>query len=294
MAQYSIKDLEKISGIKAHTIRIWEKRYQLLQPQRTETNIRFYTDDDLRKILNVSSLVKGGMKISRIANLCNESVRDEVLKIEQTPNNADLWIDRLIRLMIDMNTLELEDTMDAIIREAGIESATSKILFPFLKKIGLLWQVGSVIPIHEHFVSNLIRQKLIGATNQLPRATDRKTVLFFLKEDERHELGLLFFQYLVRKKGYTTIYLGGNVPFSDLTELAQKYDFDIAVTTFINALKKEELEDYLGQLSNLMSPKKILISGQQVNHLRPALPDGIVFIQNTLDFMQQLSSDKNE
>lgn len=288
MAQYSIKDLEKLSGIKAHTIRIWEKRYSLLEPERTDTNIRYYSDEDLKKILNVASLVKSGLKISKTAQLCNESLRDEIIKIDKQQSEPDLRIDQLVRLMIGLNTFEFEIALHNVFSELGAEEAVVKVLFPFLEKIGLLWQIGSIIPAHEHFVSNLIRSKLISETDKLPLGTGSKTVLLFLKEDEQHELSLLFYNYLSRKNGYNTIYLGSNVPIPDLIEISGKYEFELVFTIFVNAISKELLDEYLKQLPVIFSNKQIFVSGLQFRNNNPGIPSNVTLIDKPEGFVSIL------
>ena len=290
MSQYSIRDLEKLSGVKAHTIRIWEKRYTLLQPERTDTNIRYYSDEDLKKLLNVASLVKNGHRISKVAGLCNEVVRQEVLKIEEQQSCPDKRIDQLVRLMVNLNTLEFGITLDKVFFEMGTEEAVAKVIFPFLEKTGILWQIGSILPAHEHFVSNLIRNKLISETDKLPKPKFSKPVLLFLKEDEWHELGLLFFNFILRKSGYPTIYLGADVLLKDLTEIANRYQFEMVVTAFVNAIEKELLEDYLKRLSGIFGTKKIIISGLQIRLNKPELPSSVVLTDTTEAFFQQLKS----
>ena len=291
MTQYSIKDLEKLSGIKAHTIRIWEKRYSLLEPERTDTNIRFYSDEELRKILNVASLVKRGVKISKIAQMCTEALRNEIIKTDRQSNGVDLRIDQLVRLMIELNTSEFEVILNEIFSELGTEDAVVKVLFPFLEKIGLLWQIGSIMPVHEHFVSNLIRNKIIGDTEKLPPVTVGKTVLLFLKEDELHELSLLFYNFLARKNGSNTIYLGANVPLQDIAEISEKYVFDTVFTVFVNAISKESLNKYLNELTEIFRDKEILISGLQIRKNHPDIPSGITMVDKPEKFVLKLNAE---
>lgn len=284
MSQYSIKDLEKLSGIKAHTIRIWEKRYALLLPERTDTNIRYYSDEDLRKILNVAYLVKSGMKISKVAQLCAESIRSEIMKIDDAQSSPNLQIDQLVRLMIRLDTVAFENVLTKIFSDNGTKKTVTKVLFPFMEKIGVLWQIGSIVPSHEHFVSNLIRNKLISETSNLPLSTSSKTILLFLKEDELHELSLLFINYMARSKGFETIYLGANVPVPDLMEISEKYKFETVATVFVNAITKETLEVYLQKLHAIFSNKKILVSGLQIRINNPEIPAGILKIDSMEDF----------
>jgi len=167
MATYSIRDLEKISGIKAHTIRIWEKRYEIIQPSRTPTNIRFYSDNDLRKLLNISFLSRNGLKISKIANLGNDEIGEKVLLFTQKANHTENTIESLIISMIELDENKFERILSNIIIKLGFEETFTNILHPFFEKIGILWQAGTIIPAHEHFISGLVRQKLIVAIDGL-------------------------------------------------------------------------------------------------------------------------------
>ncbi|MFW5831666.1 MAG: MerR family transcriptional regulator, partial [Prolixibacteraceae bacterium] len=190
-AGYSIKDLEILSGIKAHTIRIWEKRYNLLNPERTETNIRYYNDDDLRKILNVSLLVKNGYKISKVSKWDKNKLRDNVLEVTRTKTSEGDYIDRLLLHMINFDNISFSRVAEEIMATLGFEDAVSKIFFDFFVKIGTYWQVGSVFPAQEHYVTHIIRQKLVAAIDKLGVDNERDaSILFFLPEKEMHELSL--------------------------------------------------------------------------------------------------------
>lgn len=168
------------------------------------------------------------------------------------------------------------------------EKAVVQVLFPFLEKIGLLWQIGSIIPAHEHFVSNLIRNKLISETDKLPITRESTTILLFLKEEEQHEISLLFYNYLVRKNGYNTIYLGSNVPTPDLIEISGKYDFDLVLTVFVNAISKESLTEYLKQLPSIFINKQIFVSGLQFRNNKPEMPSEITLIDKPEGFVSIL------
>jgi DNA-binding transcriptional MerR regulator len=194
MAVYSIKELEKLSGIKAHTIRIWEKRYNLIDPHRTNTNIRYYTDDDLKKILNVAVLNRQGIKISNIARLNGLELKEEIIRVTRNIHSGDTIIDSLVIAMIDLDEFKLEAITDKSISKIGFKSTVIDVFYPFLDKVGILWQSGDVNPAQEHFVSNLIRQKIIAAINQLPNSfyPEAKKFMLLLPEGEWHEIALLF------------------------------------------------------------------------------------------------------
>ncbi len=218
MAHYSIKDLEKLSGIKAHTLRIWEKRYQIVKPSRTDTNIRYYCDDDLKRILNISILNRHGLKISRIAGMTDAQLSEQVMHLAQATGDHESQIEQLTIAMIEMDEERFEKTLSKSIMTVGFEETVLTIIYPFFDKVGMLWQTGSINPAQEHFVSNLIRQKLLVAidSQNYPHNPESRRFLLFLPEGELHELGLLFFHYILKKHGHQVIYLGQSVPFADL------------------------------------------------------------------------------
>lgn len=289
MTHYSIKDLEYLSGIKAHTIRIWEKRYQLLDPNRSDTNIRYYTDDDVRRILNVSMLIKNGYKISNVAAFDDAKLQEEVLRQNKTLLDPEKNIDQLLFHTVNLDTFGFEQLLKKIIQENGFSKTIQNVIFPFFERIGLLWQAGSIFVAHEHFVSNLIRNHLIVETAKFDNHLSEKKVLFFLREGELHELGLLYFNFLAAENGFRCIYLGQSLPFSDLASLLRSTEFNLVCTTFINAIEKPELEHYLANLSLAFNKNKILIAGRQIAIHKPKLPSNVVVIKNNKDFIRRIS-----
>lgn len=284
---YSIKDLEVLTGIKAHTIRIWEKRYGLLIPQRTDTNIRYYTDDELRKMLNISFLVQHGHKISKVASWGDDQVNRTVLEISKERRADSDFLNRLILSMVNFDNQSFHGLMNEIVDEMGLEDAVTKVFFEFFIRVGTYWQVGSVFPAQEHYVSNIFRQKLIAETDKLGTASPKKkTFLFFLPEKELHELSLLFYAYLAKKLGYNVIYLGQFVPWDDLVKIREQIKIDYAFTAFINSINKEELEAYLSRLKELFSPGKIFVTGWQLQQHQPRLPRNIKLVKDHREFKQ--------
>jgi MerR family transcriptional regulator, light-induced transcriptional regulator len=167
VSSYSIKDLEQLSGIKAHTLRIWEQRYNFINPQRTDTNIRYYTDEDLKLILNISTLKDNGFKISKIADMEEDQLNKEVLKITENNLRFPDQINSMTLAMIDLDEDRFEKVISTNVIKYGFEKTVMNIIYPFLSKIGVLWQTGSIVPAQEHFISNLIRQKIIVAIDGL-------------------------------------------------------------------------------------------------------------------------------
>ncbi len=292
MIQYSIKDLEQLTGIKAHTIRIWEKRYQLIEPERTSTNIRYYSDGDLKKLLNVSTLNRNGLKISSIVTMNNDEINERIMEISETSHDSDNQIEQLIVAMIDLDEQRFERVLSTSVIKIGFDDTVVKVLYPFFEKIGLLWQIGTIYPAQEHFVSNLIRQKLIIAIdgqsgNSKPSSI---TFLLFLPSNEWHELGLLFYNYLVKKAGMKVIYLGQSVPFEDLMEVSSKQKIDYLFTSITTPLTLKKYSEYLHQLSSAFPDKIVYINGYQSHEYKIELPSNVKMAGNPTDFLAEVQT----
>lgn len=292
MASYSIKDIEHLSGIKAHTLRIWEKRYNILDPKRTSTNIRYYDDEDLKKILNISILNRNGYKISTIASLPNYRLGEEILNITQNNGSIDGQIESLIMAMVDFDEHRFEKAFNKSLMSIGFEETILKLIYPFFEKIGILWQTGNVNPAQEHFVSNLIRQKLIVAIDDLSGypLVNPKNFLLFLPEDEWHEIGLLFYSYLIRKNGHKVIYLGTSVPLDSVLEMEKYIPVSYLVTTVKTTKTAQEAKNYLYTISSFFSDKKIFLLGSQLVHGFPELPKNIITPSSLEDFKVKVKS----
>lgn len=290
MANYTIKDLEKLSGIKAHTIRIWEKRYQLIEPQRTLTNIRSYCDIDLKRLMNISMLNRNGVKISKIAKLSPDEITNKVNQLQQHFTDAESQVESLAISMIDLDEDKFEKILARAIIQMGFETTMIKVIYPFFMKVGLMWQTGSINPAREHFVSNLIRQKLIVAIDsQINSSTEKtKNFLLFLPEGEMHELGLLFFAYLLRIRGHKIIYLGQSVPINDIEEIVKVKHFDHILTSIVTSSNGQDIHRYIESLSGLFTDNLIYISGGQTENLEKKLPSNIKIISSPVEFIQEL------
>lgn len=264
MSTYSIKDLEQLSGIKAHTLRIWEQRYNLLNPKRTDTNIRFYDDDDLKLILNVALLNDNGYKISKIASMDQEEMRAEVMKLTDRTLTHDDQIHALTICMIEMDEERFDKVLSTNILKLGFEQTMMNIVYPFMSKIGVLWQTGAINPAHEHFISNLVRQKLIVAIDgQVPTGVGKKFLLF-LPEGELHEISLLFASYLIKSKGNKVVYLGQNTPHDDLMTVYKIHEPDYMLAVITTSPSSENAQEYLNKLSADFPKPQILVTGYQV------------------------------
>jgi MerR family transcriptional regulator, light-induced transcriptional regulator len=277
MTRYSIKDLEKLTGIKAHTIRIWEKRYQLVDPARTQTNIRYYTDKDLKRLLNVSVLNKYGFRISNIVAMTSDEINRTLVDISYKDSSYNNEVENLVLSMIEMDEQRFDRILSSAIIKLGFEHTITDILSKFLEKIGILWQTGTITPAQEHFVSNLIRQKLILAIDGQNAANidNHKVFLLFLPEEEYHEMGLLFFHYLIKKAGHQVIYLGQNVPIADLSEINAVRHFDYLFTSITCSLPGNGLQELLDTLARLFPDKTILFGGYQFQNNSISLSDNM-------------------
>jgi len=286
---YSIKELEKLSGIKAHTIRIWEKRHNLIHPARTSTNIRFYSDDDLKKIINVSLLNNHGLKISRIAGMSSDEINRNVLDVTSTQTSASAYIEQLVVAMVDLDEVQFDTLIATLVKKFGFEKTITEAVYPFLEKIGILWQTENINPAQEHFISNLIRQKIIAAIDALPPvANDKKKMVLFLPEREMHEMGLLFDCYLAKKAGFKVYYLGQSVPHNDLISVVNTHQPQTLVTSVTTTMPKG-ITAYLSQLSEQFSDRRILMTGLQAAELTGNLPVNVQVFRNAVAFKELIA-----
>lgn len=290
MGKYSIKDLEKISGIKAHTIRMWERRYGLIEPQRTETNIRFYSDCDLKRLLNVSILNHNGIKISHIAGLTDAEIKNRVLDLSIDGRSSSVQIESLMVAMLELDETKFLNGLSSSIIKLGFEVSVETVLFPFLERIGVLWQAGTINPAQEHFISNLIRQKLfVAIDNEMQSPVQNgPRIIMFLSEHEQHEIGLLFYNLLARKEGMNVVYLGAGVPLEDLSLVHRLRPADVFMTSFITAMDKQEMEDLLREYHKRFPEIPFYLSGLQMELLQPELPEGFTVVNKVRVFKERL------
>lgn len=268
---FTIKELESLSGVKAHTIRIWEQRYHFLRPSRTTTNIRRYNNEELKTLLTVALLNKYGYKISRIDGMNADQRNEAVLALQQPDAQDEHTVNRLIGYMIDLKSQPLEHLLGEQVRSNGIEKTLTGIVFRFLDRVGILWQTNRLRPVQEHLVSAIVRQKIICAIDGLP-LPEAGSPLFvlFLPEGEHHELGLLYVYYLLRRRGIPVIYLGANVPLKDMEYILEakqpKYLY-LHLTTFQGQVR---FQRFLQQLTQQTARTQILLSGAIAQLLRKA------------------------
>jgi DNA-binding transcriptional MerR regulator len=263
MNSFTIKDLENLSGIKAHTIRIWEQRYSFLKPQRTGTNIRYYTSEELRTILNIALLNKNGFKISHINKMDHSEISEKLVSLTDSQAQQEKRVNDLISSMIIMDVDNFEAILDQNIWALGIDKTITQLIFPFLERIGMLWQTNHINPAQEHLVSNVIRQKLlVGIESIVPIIQPGKTVLLFLPEGEFHELGILYMHFLLKTRGIRVWYLGANVPAKDVVYVAGIKKPQHLYTHITCIPGNFKLEKYLNLLREQISETPIIVSGQ--------------------------------
>jgi len=290
MALYSIKDLERISGVKAHTIRIWEKRHGIVTPKRTESNIRYYCDTEVKKLMNISILLNHGYKISKLAGLDPEELSRKVLEVSMISNGHDSQIENLVVAMIEMDEAKVEKLVNQSIIKEGFEHTVYKLLYPFFERIGVLWQAGSINPAHEHFISNLVKQKMYVAIDSIPAptGTDVKKFLLFLPEWDLHDLGLLVYNYILKSRGYKVVYLGPSVPEEDIYSVSDFLQPDYFLTSFSNAVEKDKIENYLNRLADRYPEKTMFITGYQTLEMTCVLPANIKLINSAMQFSSDI------
>ena len=291
MTRYSIRELEKLTGIKAHTIRIWEKRYKIIKPERTNTNIRYYCDNDLKKLLNIAILNRKGYRISDIAKMGNGEISEKVMNFTYSSNDVESQIEKMVIAMVDLDEATFDKIISNAIMHDGFEQTIIKLIFPFFEKIGVLWQTGSINPAQEHFVSNLFRQKIMVAIDNLmiPDKKNAKKFILFLPENEFHELGLLFYNYLIKKSGQSVIYLGSSVPLEDLYKTTEIIHPDYLFTAISTSIRGMDLNTYIKKLSKNFPQQKIFITGLQIRETEDiSLPANIEVVSSPLKFSEKL------
>lgn len=290
MNAFTIKDIENLSGVKAHTIRIWEQRYNFIKPQRTDTNIRFYSNEELKVILNIALLNKFGFKISHIDKMNVSEINQKLVTLSQVQAQNERIVNELIGCMVDLELEHFEIILDGQIERSGIEKTVNEIVFPFLEKIGILWITNNVNPAQEHLITNIVRQKLlVGINSTVSSVVSAKSALLFLPEGEHHELGLLYVYYLLKNKGVRVLYLGADVPLADLAFVvsAKKPDY---LYTHLTALSNNfNIERFLSNLHSRLSDVPIIISGPFTLHYKKNIPTNILFKKSLAEVKEFIS-----
>ncbi|MCC7246707.1 MAG: MerR family transcriptional regulator [Saprospiraceae bacterium] len=296
MAIYAIRDLEKLTGIKAHTIRIWEQRYHLVIPSRTATNIRYYTDEHLRQLLNVAVLNRKGFKISKIAEMTPDQIARLVADLTAADQSHNAQIDALTLAMINLDESAFERIFVTYVSESGFERTMIELIYPFLDKLSVLWITRSISPAHEKFVTNLIRRKIISAIDQVPCEINKDASLFVLysPEGENQELTLLFVQYLLRSRRQRVIYLGSNTSLNDVRDVCQPLRPDYVFTILQEPPHKQTVQAYIDNAAQTSVGSKLLLTGVQLFSQPVSLPKNAVLLNGLYDTLNFIESVRTE
>jgi DNA-binding transcriptional MerR regulator len=295
MAIYSIRDLEKLTGIKKHTIRIWEQRYRLIQPHRTDTNIRYYTDDELRLLFNVALLNRNGFKISKLAKMTPEEIAHLVNGISEQNDGANTQIDALTLAMLNLDEQSFERIFSNGVAERGFERTMSDLIYPLLENLKALWITRSIHPAHEKFITHLIRRKLFRAIDEATHAEQKEGQYFYLylPEGEAQELTLLFVYYLLRKRGFRVIYLGAGTSVNDLRDACGAAPSGYVFSIIDAPLPRQSVQHYLDQAAIAVGANnKLLVTGSQVFMHPVKLPENAQILnglQDTLAFLDRIA-----
>lgn len=292
---FSIKDLENLTGIKAHTIRIWEKRYNLLEPNRTDTNIRNYSVLSLQKLLNISFLNNNGYKVSKIANLKEEEIPIKVREIASRSKVEDHALNAFKMAMINFDQVLFYNTYNNLIENKSFSELFHTVFLPLLNEIGLLWQTNTITPAHEHFLSVHIKQKIllnIERLQSLEPKPSSKTYILFLPENEIHDIALLFINYELRSKGYHTIFLGESVPAESLKSVIEFFNEITFVSYFTVNPEIEKIPDYISNFNNSLlkntNNNLILLGPKLLDFENLKTPEKVTIYQNIKNLIDNL------
>ena len=293
---FSIKDLENLSGIKAHTIRIWEKRYNLLQPDRTDTNIRYYSLENLQKLLNITFLYNNGYKISKISKIGEDKITTVVKDLVSENKTKGHAVNAFKMAMLNFDQTLFFKTYDNLLSEKSFREIFYDVFIPLLDEIGLLWQTDTITPAHEHFISALIKQKILVNTEKLQTSKPKKKnkiFILYLPDNEIHELGLMYLNYEILLHGYQAIFLGQSIPLHNLSDLLPLYDNIVFVSYFTIKPMKEDLQTYLNDFKKtLMKTEKteFWILGRMIynNEENLELPERIRAFSSIDEFVQTI------
>lgn len=289
MKRYSISDIEGLIGIKAHTIRAWEARYNLVPPKRTPTNIRYYEEDDLKHLLNIVTLNEKGYKISRIARMSTAQINDLVLQLQSDFNNDTVQVLRLSDATLKYDEIAFAEILSGCIQEMGLVNTMDLVLFPFMKKVGMLWQTGAIDPSQEHFASNLIRDRIIVEIDKVdkPEKKNPKRFLLFLPEAEMHETGLLFARYLLKRCGMDTLYLGQEIPYADLKKVILHYKPDYAFIVLTSLNLGKDINKILTKVLDHMDVP-LLVAGSLISEFDILLDDRLTPLKKVCEIVEFL------
>ena len=292
MKKFSISDIEGLIGIKAHTIRAWEARYNLVPSKRTPTNIRFYDEDDLKQLLNIVTLNEKGYKISRIAKMTKQQISEMVVQFQADWNDDTVQVLRLSDAALSYDELAFAEILSGCIDEMGLTKTMDLVLFPFMKKVGMLWQTGAIDPSHEHFASNLIRDRIIVEIDKIDKPVRKnvKRFVLFLPEAEMHETGLLFARYLLKSCGMDTLYLGQEIPYTDVKKVIASYKPDYAFIVLTSLNLGKDVNKIIGKVMDHLDVP-LLVAGSLISEFDILVQNHLTPLKNVCDitdFLEEL------
>lgn len=294
MATYSIRDLEKLSGIKAHTIRIWEQRYNIIEPKRTPTNIRYYDDDDLQYVLNIAFLNRTGMRISKIAKLSVQETAKKVASMAKESEDKSDHLQTLTMAMIELSEEKFNELIDATIEKDGFDQTVIHLIVPFLEKLSLLWLTGSISVVHEQFIHQLVRQKIAGQVDLLGPVKinpDRPKAILYEPEGENQEVLLLLYQYFLRTKGCRTLFLGSSIPVNELEVAVKLFEPDCMFTTISDHNNKLDPQTYFDKLYEIHDDLEIFATTHSIVHPIKSTPNLTLFedFNEFVEFLEEFA-----
>ncbi|RYF87150.1 MAG: MerR family transcriptional regulator [Chitinophagaceae bacterium] len=290
MQSFSIRNIELLTGIKAHTLRIWEQRYDFFKAPRKDSKQRFYSNEDLKKLLCISFLYHNGWKVSKIASLSDEEIRTQAFEIDLSEKNYPTFVQRLLQSAIDFNEASFLETINELTVAIGFERTITEVCYPYLHRVGMLWDTNHVIPAQEHFSSYIIQNRLISETEKYSDSqNDFPEIVLFCPENEHHELPLLFLNYLLRKNGWKVLYLGANIKIDDLKEVGKLPGIEYLYLHLITNFTGLHIDDYLEVLRKTFPDKKILASGRGIENSQRTFIDVQKFQRDgdIVSFIQQ-------
>ncbi len=268
MQAFTIKDIENLTGIKAHTLRIWEQRYDLFTAKRKESKHRIYDNEDLKQLLRISFLYQSGWKVSKIAALTQQQITDLVNQATFGPVNFQAFINQLIEAALDFDEKRFITIINQVSDNIGFERCVAELCYPFLLKIGLLWSTNNVIPAQEHFTSYLIQNKIIAETEKLEIKSNTPSIVLMSPEEEYHELPLLFINYLLKKSGWCTLYLGSNISTRQANEVLSRPGVHYLYIHTLTNFTGFAIDDYFENVCRTFHNKKIIASGEGVKKIQ--------------------------
>ena len=290
---FSIKDLENFSGIKAHTIRIWEKRYKILVPDRTDSNIRTYSESELKKILNVAYLNRNGLKISKIARLDEDELTQQVMTVSSKHDDLDQNFQpgKILMSAIRFNENLFKEALFPFIKQLGIEKAYSKYLFPLLEKARILWQTGSLSRAQEQFIRNTIKQIIIIEDSLLPNVSGRSkaTIAMINTSDNLTDSNFLFYKYALRKRGFDVIFTGGILPSSEVVEIHKIKPFDYLLVNSSAFDFAEKKIEYFSKLGKSLMLKKIILTDSPEENNKKSI-NTLIMTKDPSEFIKVIDS----